>query len=148
MTIHSKFSTHVDHHKETHEDISLRRNRVSLDDDKYRGIAFSWKTSLFIALFATVQALALAVYCGVCEEFAITTTVIAALYQGCVWNTMHPQMHGLDDVELSYGPPTIHLFPSWFLCVLIDNHRMHHASRGSKRFNVTLLGADFIFGTW
>ena len=145
--MHSRFSSHVDHHAETNADMSIRCHRESLDGDMYRGTAFRWTTTAMIAAVALPQALLLARIFSVTRTTATTTTMLLALYQGSIWNTLHPAMHGMPAVSWKHGVPPLPIFPQRYINHLVRNHKRHHDTKGSKAFNVTLLGADYIFGT-
>ena len=149
LYMHSRFSSHVDHHAETREDMGLRETQACLDSDAWRGTSFSWPTVALIVLCALPQALLLARCFGFDGAVACATTAVAAAYQGCTWNTLHPQMHGMRDVAWTHGPPTLRgVLPACLLSALVRNHREHHLSRGRRRFNMTLPRAYRLFGTY
>ena len=100
---------HVEHHAETLDDMTLktdarwRATKVakSLDDDVYRGTAFTWSVTGAM----TIQMLftTLPVFMGLLRFRFVTTMAIllpGMLVHALVWNALHPNMHALPDVPL------------------------------------------------
>lgn len=146
-------STHLLHHAETNTNMTLRKTSRLLDDDDFRGTAFSWLTVIAIALIAFPQALLLSRICLQNRRVmrrvfcAASAVIFFAFYQGIAWNSIHPAMHEMPPVPWWHGPPSVISSENAFLDVLRTNHERHHQSKGTCCFNVTLLGADYLFLT-
>ena len=139
--------SHLSHHKETNSDMSLKKNMKNLDNDKFRGTAFCYKTSISIFFIALIQILILwYLFFNKNYLIPIIITLIISAYQGIIWNSVHTQMHGMPSVDYNIGYPS--LIPFEYLSFLKNNHVKHHHSKGTKYFNVTLPIADYIFGTF
>merc|ERR1719316_1277560 len=106
---------HVEHHAETYDDMSLKKDprwrrtpaAASLDSDRFRGTAFTW----FVTFLMTIQMLptTLPVFiCGLGFTLAETFAVLlpGMLVHALVWNMLHPPMHGLPSVPTSVGAPS------------------------------------------
>ncbi|CAE7888656.1 CPK10 [Symbiodinium sp. KB8] len=135
---------HVEHHRETvEEDMSLTiepgRDPI-LDMDPWRGTCFPWdgfaKMSAGVMLLA-YPTLTLLGWSG----FVIVPVVMTAMIlHALVWNALHPNMHGLEDVPVEVGAP------SWVLAGLRDSAvfnylRTNHEGAGrnghdTQRFDV------------
>ena len=146
---------HVEHHRETvEEDMSLTvepgRDPI-LDMDPWRGTCFPWdgfaKMSAGVMLLA-YPTLTLLGWSG----FVIVPVVMTAMIlHALVWNALHPNMHGLEDVPVEVGAP------SWVLSGFRDsavfnylrtNHEGHHRATGSHgNYNVCCPGMDQLVGT-
>jgi hypothetical protein len=118
---------HVEHHAETYDDMLLKTDdpnwmrspaAKSLNDDPWRGTAFTWKVTgqmTLQMLFTTLPT-----FMGVLRfSFAQTIGILlpCMLMHALVWNALHPGMHGLPDVPLSVGAPSSTLAPflnSWY----------------------------------
>lgn len=143
-------STHLSHHAETNMNMTLRKTSRLLDDDDFRGTAFSWSTVIAIAVLAFPQAFLLSRIClkKHCRDFcAVSAVIFLALYQGFAWNSIHPAMHEMPPVPWWHGPPSVISSDNALLDVLRRNHERHHLSKGNCCFNVTLLGGDYLFRT-
>ena len=137
---------HISHHKETNDDMSLKKNMKNLDANKYQGTAFSYETSAYIFIVALIQILISWYFCFNANYIIpILLTVFFSVYQGIIWNSVHTKMHGMPNVDCDIGYPSI--IPPKYLSFLEQNHIKHHHSKGTKYFNVTLPIADYIFGT-
>ncbi len=177
---------HVEHHAETRDDMSLKTNDdnwkktpayAQLSNDKYRGTAFSWTVTFLMMLQMMVSTLPLF---KILFGFSISNIMMLLLpsifIHGCVWNCLHPQMHGLADNNFTEGPPA-KLFAkfrntSYFKYIEL-NHIGHHimpcnynvCCPGNKIIIITIIllyyyyhhynyhhyhhyqGTDFLFGT-
>lgn len=82
----------------------------------------------------------------------IVTVVLAALLtHAVIWNTLHPHMHGLPDVPLSHGAPSIltELRDSPLFVWLRTNHEGHHRTEGAAgNYNVCCPLVDQLVGTY
>ena len=93
---------HVEHHAETYDDMSLKKDErwlrtpaaKSLDSDVFRGTAFSWKVTALMCiqmLPTTLPAFALLGF-SLPATFALFFPAMAL--HGAMWNALHPPMHG------------------------------------------------------
>ena len=151
---------HVEHHAETLDDMTLktdarwRATKVakSLDDDVYRGTAFTWSVTGAM----TIQMLftTLPVFMGLLRFRFVTTMAIllpGMLVHALVWNALHPNMHALPDVPLRDGAPSWVFAPlrsTWFFRYLYQNHEGHHVAGGQANYNVACPGTDHLVGTY
>ena len=151
---------HVEHHAETLDDMSLKTDEKwlnspvakVLDDDKYRGTAFSWTVSglMLVQMLPTaipVFTLALGFSLGQTLLFLLPSVLLHTL----VWNALHPFMHALPDVPLADGPPSgflAKLRSTPYFKFLYANHQGHHIVGGRGNYNVACPGADHLFGTF
>ena len=150
---------HVEHHAETYDDMSLKKDErwrqtkaaASLDGDVFRGTAFSWTvTGLMIGqmLPSTLPAFALLGF-TLPQTFAVL--IPGMLLHAAVWNMLHPPMHGLPDVPLSYGVPGAWLAPlrdTAYFRYIYENHQGHHVLGGQCNYNVCCPLTDHILGTY
>ena len=117
---------HVEHHAETYDDMSLKKDErwlrtpaaKSLDSDVFRGTAFSWKVTALMCiqmLPTTLPAFALLGF-SLPATFALFFPAMAL--HGAMWNALHPPMHGeptfLRGLPFSCFEP---LFSRFFSCV-------------------------------
>lgn len=89
------------------------------------------------------------------KQFLVIVPVIMILYVVFTWNSVHSYIHHRDARDL-----TVFSFPYKFTerCVqtnplfrwIVNNHVKHHVYKGDKKgnYNITLPGADFIWGTY
>ena len=124
----------------------------SLDDDVYRGTAFTWSVTGAM----TIQMLftTLPVFMGLLRFRFVTTMAIllpGMLVHALVWNALHPNMHALPDVPLRDGAPSWVFAPlrsTWFFRYLYQNHEGHHVAGGQANYNVACPGTDHLVGTF
>ena len=97
---------HVEHHAETYDDMSLKKDprwrrtkaAASLDEDEFRGTAFTWEVTGLMTiqmLPSTLPTFALLGF-NLLQTFAILLP--GMLIHALVWNMLHPPMHGLPPV--------------------------------------------------
>ena len=105
---------HVEHHAETLDDMTLktdakwRSTKVakSLDDDLYRGTAFTWTVTgimTFQMLWTTIPTFWLM---GYKLKHTLMALAPAMLLHAAVWNALHPNMHSLPDIPIGEGVPS------------------------------------------
>merc|ERR1719424_1151684 len=97
---------HVEHHAETYDDMSLKKDErwrrtpvaASLDADKFRGTAFTWEVTgmMTIQMLPTVLPTYYLLGFSLLQTFAILFP--GMLIHALVWNMLHPPMHGLPEV--------------------------------------------------
>lgn len=150
---------HVEHHAETLDDMSLktdatwRRSQAakSLDNDKYRGTAFTW----LVAGLMTIQMLPTTIPIFSILGFSLRQT-FAILLPGMAlhtlaWNALHPNMHGLPDIPLAEGPPArwmARFRNTAYFKWLYQNHQGHHVVGGKGNYNVCCPLVDHLLGTY
>ena len=151
---------HVEHHAETYDDMLLKTDDSTwmksapaqrLNGDPWRGTAFSWEVTIMMVAQCVPS---------VYPSFAllgwspIATTMLflpAMILHGLVWNALHPDMHGLPEVPISYGLPSAtlaHLRGSSLFEALRLNHVGHHVDSGRSNYNVCCPGMDHVIGTF
>lgn len=151
---------HVEHHAETLDDMSLRTDEnwkksnsaKVLDHDVYRGTAFTWTATFlmtiqmlpsFLPIFMLLLKFSLLQ--------SISFLIPAMLLHGVIWNTIHPNMHGLANVPASIGPPS-HVLPwlsgSSYFKYIYRYHELHHIVGGNGNYNVCCPLTDHLFGTF
>jgi len=142
---------HVEHHKETADDMSLTFNARILDTDPFRGTAFPWWATCAMTLSVLVPAYPLLSFLGWSAPAIVAVVVAALLAHALTWNALHPHMHGLPDVPLSHGAPSMVLAgyrDSALFQYLRENHEGHHRTEGAHgNYNVCCPLADQIVGT-
>ena len=150
---------HVEHHAETYDDMTLKRDQrwskspaaQSLDSDKWRGTAFTWKTTAlmtFQMLWTTIPAFHLLGFnLGATMAFLLPSMLLHAL----IWNMLHPPMHGLPDVPFHVGAPSTWLSQfrnSAYFRFIYQNHQGHHVLGGQCNYNVCCPLVDHLLGTY
>ncbi|KAK3238075.1 hypothetical protein CYMTET_51886 [Cymbomonas tetramitiformis] len=152
---------HVEHHAETLDDMLLRTDDrwlasqacARLDaKDPWRGTAFSWEVT---AMMTAQMAPQVYPWYMLAMGWNFTDTTLfflpAMLLHALIWNALHPNMHGLDDVPASVGAPSwvlSGLRGSAYFDWLYDNHAGHHVSGGKTNYNVACPLFDHIVGTF
>ena len=145
-------TSHVEHHAETLDDMSLKTDErwlrtpaaQRLNSDPFRGTAFTWSVTLMMftqMLFTTIPVFKYLL------GFSLKTTLAmlapALLLHATAWNTLHPAMHYLSDVPASIGPASKWLAAfkdSWIFKFLYQNHEGHHVLGGLANYNVCCPG--------
>ena len=152
---------HLTHHKDVQDDMTLK----TPDRTEFLGLYFLWSYSLAVFAVGLIEAFVLryvlASVSPVSAVFVVVSTAVFALYQASFWNTIHPDIHGIDKT-LSWqdGVPGSDLWKHGFGAIpwgetnvydcLKKNHVMHHKRKLEKKgnYNVTLPGADWLFRTY
>ncbi|CAE7215086.1 DEK1 [Symbiodinium natans] len=146
---------HVEHHRETIDDdmsLDVEHGRDPiLDMDPWRGTCFPWDGSLKMSAGVMLMAYPTLSFLGWSGYVIVPVVLSAMLLHALVWNALHPNMHGLEDVPLEVGAP------SWVLAGLRDsalfkylrvNHEGHHRANGAHgNYNVCCPGVDQVVGT-
>ena len=123
-----------------------------LNKDKYRGTAFNWEITawMFVQLLATCVPV-MKLLLGFSTLKTVAWIIPSLLLHTTVWNTLHPNMHGLEDIPLKEGPPA-NLFASFrnskIFRFLYLNHQGHHVVGGQGNYNVCCPGVDHLVGTY
>ena len=150
---------HIEHHAETLDDMSLKTDEFwmnspaakRLEGNKYRGTAFTYRVTALMLLQMIPSTIPVYLSMGFSIFQTFSILIPCLILHASVWNTIHPSMHGLQDVPVSVGIPSAWLNRfknSWFFKFLYQNHEGHHVLGGQCNYNVCCPGADFIFGTY
>mmetsp|Transcript_33931 Transcript_33931/g.53993 ORF Transcript_33931/g.53993 Transcript_33931/m.53993 type:complete len:375 (-) Transcript_33931:165-1289(-) len=158
-TIKLKGGGHVEHHAETYDDMSLKKDprwratkaALSLNKDVFRGTAFSWPVTFWMTIQMLPTTLPVFALLGftVLQTFAILLP--GMLLHALVWNMLHPPMHGLPSVPISYGAPSSvleSLRSTAYFRYIYENHQGHHVLGGQKNYNVCCPLTDHLLGTY
>jgi len=155
---------HIVHHIHTLPDMKLTNSAEYGETiNKYLGLYFIWRSSIIVFFIGCIECFMLSYITGlqVSTFFIITLVLFFCLYQSSFWNTIHPDIHDIS-LKMSWKEG----IPGWngwkYILGMITvnnmslydwlkaNHRMHHLRKGVHKgnYNVTLPGADFIFGSY
>lgn len=152
---------HIEHHAETLDDMSLKTDpkwlksepAKMLKDSEYRGTAFEYDVTAMMVvqmLPTSIPVLALMGF-GVSSIAGIILGSVAL--HAFVWNSLHPAMHGMDDIPISKGlnfPLALCkvLRKTTYYDWLYKNHTGHHVMSGRVNYNVCCPGFDHVLGTY
>ena len=80
-------------------------------------------------------------------------SIIIAILYFALWNTIHPEMHLIEDeIPWIKGIPSqkkYFNFDNFIYKWLLKNHTLHHLQKNNKgNFNIILPGFDYIFNTY
>jgi len=151
---------HVEHHAETYDDMTLKTHDTKwmespaaklLNSDEYRGTAFNWKVVGMMMLQMVPTTFPVFKLLGFSALSTVGWIVPSILLHTIVWNTLHPDMHGLPTVALRTGPPSewfAFLRKSAYFRWLWANHQGHHVAGGQANYNVCCPLMDHVFGTY
>jgi len=140
--------SHITHHKETENDMTLKETHT----DK-GALFFHWK------VFLPVYIMNIIVLSLLFMIFRIPTPKYHILWIGAIivfiymllWNKTHAQMHQQQvDITLKEGPSDYNMIPiKWYLNLIYLNHVKHHLQKGDMKgnYNVVMIGADEWLGT-
>ena len=151
---------HVEHHAETLDDMSLKKDdkwmdtpaAKSLNSDMYRGTGFTWLTSGIMTIqmcFSVIPIYTKLLGFTLSSTFAMLLP--AMLLHALVWNCLHPNMHGLPDMPIAEGAPAswmAKLRNSWYFRFIYQNHEGHHVVGGQGNYNVCCPLTDHLCGTY
>mmetsp|Transcript_11132 Transcript_11132/g.18903 ORF Transcript_11132/g.18903 Transcript_11132/m.18903 type:complete len:306 (+) Transcript_11132:1-918(+) len=152
---------HVEHHAETYDDMLLKTDdakwmktnaAISLSADPWRGTAFTWQVTgmmLTQMLFTTLPVFVGLLKFNLAQTFGMLLPALGL--HAMVWNALHPNMHGLPEVPLSAGVPSLWLAGlrnSWYFRYLYQNHEGHHVAGGQANYNVACPLVDHLVGTY
>lgn len=143
---------HVEHHRETLDDMTLdRRLDEVLDADPYRGTAFNWLTTFLMTTPVMGMGYPILSLIGWPGPAIVVAVIGAIMIHALIWNSLHPHMHGLPEVPASHGVPSSVLAPfrdSALFVWLRENHEGHHRVPGAQgNYNVCMPLMDQVFGT-
>merc|ERR1719188_1354490 len=151
--LNMKSRGHVEHHKETLDDMSLDiKPDPILDNDPFRGTAFSWSVSAVMTLEIAIQSYPWLWLCGWSFKASTIALLVGLGLHAAVWQTLHPNMHLLPDPPVTYGVPgwsLKFLRNTGYFKFLYMNHEGHHRAPGAHgNYNVCFPLADHMFGTY
>lgn len=152
------FATHHRlHHSATRSDMTLDKHRDGYATlGKQENLCMTgWESlAMYAAGFLMVVPCVALVGAKIRSSITVFTAIFAlclTIYTNVTWNTIHPLTHGQTQSicgKLVLQNPTLIQNPlfAW----LQRNHRAHHYFKGTEKgnYNVTLPGADFLFGTY
>jgi len=152
---------HVEHHAETYDDMSLknderwRRTPASklLEDDEFRGTAFSWTATGIMTAQMLPSVLPTYALMGWSVPETMLWLLPSMLVHALVWNAIHPPMHGLAQVTARSGAPSHVLLDAGiadtaYFKYIFENHMGHHVLGGQANYNVCCPMADHLLGTY
>jgi len=150
---------HVEHHAETYDDMSLKKDArwrrtpasAHLDEDDFRGTAFTWKVTCLMMVQMLPSTLPVMALLGFKVYQSAAMIPPAILLHAYVWNMLHPPMHGLGDVPLSFGAPSKpleRLRNTPYFKYIYENHQGHHVLGGQANYNVCCPLTDHLLGTF
>lgn len=152
---------HVEHHAETYDNMMLKTDdpkwmnspaAKSLNEDPWRGTAFTWEVSAM--MLTQMLPTTLPVFMGLLKfSFAQTMGMLlpGIALHALIWNALHPHMHGLPEVPLKVGFPSTWLAGlrnTRYFKYLYQNHEGHHVAGGQSNFNVACPAVDHLVGTY
>jgi hypothetical protein len=158
-TIKITGDAHVDHHAETYDDMSLKKDpkwretkaAAALDHDPYRGTAFPWFGTLIMTLQMLPSTLPAFALLGFSVPQTLGILLPGMLLHACAWNMLHPPMHGLPKVTIKDGAPSSaleFLLDSAYFRYIYENHQGHHVLGGQANYCVCCPLADHLLGTY
>merc|ERR1711966_513179 len=152
---------HVEHHAETYDDTMFLKTddpvwmksapAQRLNSDPWRGTIFTWQVTAM--MFAQCIPSVYPAFYALGWDAASTTALFvpAMILHGLVWNSLHPDMHGLPDVPASVGLPSSVMAgfrgSPVFEWLRLD-HVGHHVASGQVNYNVCCPGMDHLVGTF
>ena len=150
---------HVEHHAETYDDMSLKKDprwrktkaAASLDSDTFRGTAFTWPVTGIMTMQMMPTTLPVFALLGFSLLETIAVLLPGMLVHALVWNMLHPPMHGLPEVPSSVGAPSAPLAAlrnTAYFKYIYENHQGHHVLGGQCNYNVCCPLTDHLLGTY
>jgi len=150
---------HVEHHAETYDDMSLKKDprwrrtpaAASLDSDRFRGTAFTWAVTGIMTVQMLPTTLPVFALLGFSLLQTMSILLPGMLIHALVWNMLHPPMHGLPAVPASFGAPSWpleRLRNTAYFKYIYENHQGHHVLGGQCNYNVCCPLTDHLLGTY
>ena len=157
---------HLIHHEHTLNNMDLKKsNQYNKALNKYLGLYFTWTYTLMILFVGLIEGLILYFLLSLINIkikiiYVFLFVIIFSIYQTSFWNTIHPDIHNIsENITFNDGIPGFNIWKIIFSSIYISsnltlyewfkiNHTLHHLRKDEKKgnYNVTLPGADFIFG--
>jgi len=159
-------SNHWIHHEHTLNDMNLKSDKeYNSISHKYLGLFFLWKSYTIILLAGLIEGFLLylllsTISIKIKPIYVVLWVFIFSTYQTSFWNTVHPDIHYItENISIYDGIPGWNGWKILFSSIYINrdltlyqwfkrNHTLHHLRKGTDKgnYNVTLPGADWIFG--
>lgn len=159
---------HWNHHEHTLEDMNLHKSEsYNSSKNKYLGLYFTWFYTFLVFIVGLTEAFLLSyllnsIKIKVDSLSIIIWVLMFSIYQSSFWNTIHPDIHHIEENITWYEgiPGWKQGFSYLFSGLIVEkdktlyewfqkNHRLHHLRKGNSKgnYNVTLPGADWMMGT-
>jgi hypothetical protein len=152
---------HIEHHAETLDDMSLKTDpkwlksepAKMLEKSEFRGTAFEYDVTGLMVMQMIPTSLPVLALMGFSLPSMVGIMLASTALHALVWNSLHPAMHGMEDIPLSKGLN----FPLAFCTALrqtpyydwlYKNHMGHHVMSGRVNYNVCCPGFDHVLGTY
>jgi len=152
---------HIEHHAETLDDMSLKTDpkwlksepAKMLETSTYRGTAFEYDITGLMVVQMLPTSIPVLALMGFSVGSGAALILGAVALHALVWNSLHPAMHGMDDIPLEHGLN----FPLAFAKALrktpyydwlYKNHTGHHVLSGRVNYNVCCPLIDHLVGTY
>jgi hypothetical protein len=150
---------HIEHHAETLDDMSLKTDDCWLNSDPaavlegntYRGTAFEYDVTGLMTLQMLPTCIPVLAIMGYSLPAMASLILGSVLVHALIWNSLHPAMHGLNEVPIKDGIPSMWLSSlrsSKYYEYLYENHQGHHVLSGKKNYNVCAPLIDHLLGTY
>jgi len=162
---------HMIHHAATKVDMTVvdtkevyKKAGLPMRNQRFQGLYFVWPVTIMILVGTTIGGaifnwllgcvVSTFVTYAVSRSFAMSVAAFFALYMSILWNYFHPTLHFEKGLDLSDGldilPRREWMKDTFVYNWLWRNHVLHHLLTGANagNFNVTLPGADWLFGTY
>jgi len=148
---------HIEHHAETLDDMSLKTDpkwlksepAKMLETSTYRGTAFEYDITRLMVVQMLPTSIPVLALMGFSAGSGAALILGAVALHALVWNSLHPAMHGMEDIPLEHGLN----FPLAFAKALrrtsyygwlYKNHVGHHVMSGRVNYNVCCPLVDHI----
>jgi len=150
---------HIEHHAETLDDMSLKTDdawmsskpAAVLKGNTYRGTAFEYDVTGLMTMQMVLTCVPVLAVMGYSPFAMVGLIASATLAHALIWNSLHPAMHGLNEVPITDGVPSMWLAflrSSKYYEYLYENHQGHHVLSGEKNYNVCCPLVDHVLGTY
>ena len=152
---------HIEHHAETLDDMSLKTDpkwlksepAKMLENSKYRGTAFEYDITGLMVLQMLPTSIPILALMGFSAPSVAAIIIGSVALHAAVWNSLHPAMHGMEDIPLKEGlniPLAMakKLRKTSYYNWLYKNHMGHHVMSGRMNYNVCCPGMDHVLGTY
>jgi len=152
---------HIEHHAETLDDMSLKTDPKWLKSEpakmlvksKYRGTAFEYDVTGLMTMQMLPTSIPILALMGFSAPSVAAIIIGSVALHAAVWNSLHPAMHGMEDIPLKEGlniPLAMakKLRKTSYYDWLYKNHMGHHVMSGRMNYNVCCPGMDHVLGTY
>ena len=157
-TLFNFYTNHRLHHSATFKNMSLNKkykNYKSLGPEENLCLS-GWESGLvfcsviFIITPISLKIVGEKIY-SINGLIGFVFAILLCLYAKITWNTIHPYLH--NESPSKCGKFTINdekKINNNFFKWLMKNHKAHHIYKDNQKgnYNITLPGADFLFGTY